>query len=316
MTDQEVNTIRDKVKYTIEQKGLSIKRASTLSGIPNSTLSAWLSGKYTGDNQSVTDKANTWLNQLEEQAGKKSMIPTVPGFIHTESANNFMDALWFAQNMPEISVIAGGAGIGKTMAGREYASTHSNCWMVTMNPALARQRPAMQAICAEMNLNPRGQADALFLRVVNRVKTTNGLLIIDEAQHLATETLDLVRSIFDAADGDIGLALMGNISVYGRLDGGSRAAQFAQLFSRVGAKITRREPKRDDINAIVNAWEIEDKNLHQMLMTIGKKPGGLRGLTKVLQLSHMLLKDDETLGSSHVKAAWDRLSGADAGGRD
>lgn len=313
---EEINKIREAVKAAMEARELSIKRASTLSGIAHSTLSAWLNGTYVGDNAAVTAKAKTWLNQLEEEAGKSQMIPAPPDFILTKSAAAFMDALWYAQNMPEISVIAGGAGIGKTLSAKEYAGTHSNCWMVTMNPAMARQRPAMQAICMEMNLNPKGHADALFNRIVNRVKSTKGLLIIDEAQHLSTETLDLIRSIFDAAESDIGIVLMGNISVYGRLEGGTRAAQFAQLFSRVGVKITQPTPKRDDIQALLKAWQIEGGEVQPLLMTIGKKPGALRGLTKVLQMAHMLMKDDETLTKAHIKAAWDRLSGADISGRD
>ncbi len=317
MNDMQVNKIRGAVKTAMEAQGLSVKKASTLAGIPHSTFAAWLNGKYAGDNESITNKAETWLNQLEEQAGKKQVVPTIPAFINTKSANAFMDALWYAQNLPEISVIAGGAGIGKTIAAKEYVSTHPNCWMVTMNPAFQRQRPAMQAICQEMNLNTKGHADALFQRVVNRVKSTKGLLIIDEAQHLSTETLDLLRSIFDAAEGDIGLVLMGNISVYGRLEGGTRAAQFAQLFSRVGVKITQPTPKRGDIQAIIKAWGvIEDHELNQLLITIGKKPGALRGLTKVLQMAHMLVNEDEYLSKVHVKAAWDRLSGTDISGRD
>lgn len=60
----------------------------------------------------------------------------------------------------------------------------------------------------------------------SRLKGTQGLLIVDEAQHLSAGAIDQLRAVHDRAE--VGLALLGNEEVWSRIDGGGRKAQ-AQL---------------------------------------------------------------------------------------
>ena len=68
---------------------------------------------------------------------------------------------------------------------------------------------------------------ALSDRIVRKLEATRGLLIIDEAQHLKTTTLDQVRSIFDAAH--VGIVLAGNKELAAHLDIDRRRDQLAQI---------------------------------------------------------------------------------------
>ena len=77
-----------------------------------------------------------------------------------------------------------------------------------------------------------------------RVNGVRGLLIVDEAQHLSLRALETLRALHDATGA--GLALMGNAVVYARLTGGRRAAEFAQLFSRVGKRVRLTQVEEGD----------------------------------------------------------------------
>jgi DNA transposition AAA+ family ATPase len=108
---------------------------------------------------------------------------------------------------------------------------------------------------------------------------------------------------------DVGMALMGNEAVHARLEGGARAAQFAQLFSRVGMRLARPRALKGDIEQLMDAWDIAGKGERALLVCAAKRPGALRNVTKVLRMAHMLAGADgaEAVAEPHIKMAWDRL---------
>ena len=57
--------------------------------------------------------------------------------------------------------------------------------------------------------------------IFQKVRNTSGLLILDEAQHLTVQALDMVRAINDQTS--IGLVLCGNDRVITQMTGGNRA---------------------------------------------------------------------------------------------
>ena len=125
-------------------------------------------------------------------------------------------------------------------------------------------------------------------------------MIRDYAKH--------VVSIRAESDG-VGIALVGNESVYGRLQGEGRRPEFAQLFSRIGMRFTRPKPYSEDVCELIKAWKVEDETTVRLLKAIASKPGALRGMTKVLRIATAFAKGSgQALNASHVNAAWKRLS--------
>ncbi len=59
-------------------------------------------------------------------------------------------------------------------------------------------------IAQTLGIRTTGAVHVIEANIVERVRETRGLLVIDEAQHLTHRALDAVRSIHDAAG--IGLA--------------------------------------------------------------------------------------------------------------
>jgi DNA transposition AAA+ family ATPase len=143
--------------------------------------------------------------------------------------------------------------------------------------------------------------------IVRFLRGKQALIIIDEAQHLSSQALDQLRSIHDLAK--TGIVLSGNETVYGQLEGGSRRAQYAQLFSRVGMRMKQNTPRAKDICDIIKGWAVDDPECIRLLKAIGRKPGALRTLTKVIRLSFLLAAGDEqSLGAPHIRRAYAQLS--------
>jgi DNA transposition AAA+ family ATPase len=138
------------------------------------------------------------------------------------------------------------------------------------------------------------------------MKGTGGLLIVDEAQHLNLPAIEAIRSIYDKAE--IGLVLCGNESVYARLSGGSRAANFAQLFSRIGKRLRLTTPKEDDVTPLADAFGVTGKEELQALIEISKKPGALRLVAKILWLAVVMANGNkDTINLQYISAAWKEL---------
>lgn len=303
-TDEELNDIRGTVKAIAEGENRTITDLAKEAGIPFGTFSGFVAGTYTGKNENIAAKVEIWLASREEHKRASAQVPRAPGFITTPSAAIFLEKLRFAQVMPEICVIAGGAGLGKTMTAKRYTATNPNVWLATMDPSTATVNPMLNEIATTLGLVERSNAK-LPRAIGNKLANSGGLLIVDEAQHLKTEALDMLRSLYDRHE--VGLGLIGNESVYARLEGGSRKAAFAQIFSRIGERVSQARPRAEDMCALIKAWDVTDPAEIRLLKAIAAKPGALRGMTKVLQVATMLAAGaGETRDIRHIRAAYAR----------
>ena len=296
--------LREHLTGYLTEYGLSLTRVEKESGVSSSAISQFLRGKYAGDNESVAEKLIIWLASRDRRIDVNQTLAS-HNYTATDTSERIIKVLAFAQIAADVSVIYGGAGVGKTKTIRHYASVNPNVWVTTMRPDTAGVAACLEEIGEAVGVRAN-RANRLSREIGKRLEDTRGLLVIDEAQHLTTPAIEAVRSIHDSAE--IGLVLSGNESVYGRLTGGSRAANFAQLFSRVGKKLRLTRPTRNDVNVIEGLYNITGTTELSTLFSISQKPGALRGMVKVLRLA-VMLSGGESLSPDHITAAWRDLGG-------
>jgi len=303
-SDQQQEELRTEVRRIMEAEGLSQAAASKDANVAYATFSAWLGAKYTGDNNRVAAEVKRWLGAISERKRTVATIVTSPGFQMTPTAAEFISAFQYAQIAVDFTVIVGGPGVGKTSALKQYLATTPNVWMVTMEPTTAKPSAMLQEICAVMDITEKS-ATKLSRAIGKYVAGKNGLLAIDEGQHLTSEALEQLRSIHDRYQ--VGIVICGNETIISRLEG--QKATFAQLYSRVGVRIKRPKPRQGDICALIQAWGITDDEEIRLLKVIAKKPGALRSLDKCLRLASTLAGGGgEPRSPKHIKAAWERLA--------
>lgn len=302
-------SLRDQVRIAMDMDSLSQTDVSQLTGVGKTRLNQWLKDRYPGDNEAIETDLRRWLESRQAAAELEGQLPAAPDYVETISARAVMGALSFAQMAEAVSVVYGGAGVGKTTTVRRYRQQAPNVWLVTATPACASTGALLKRIAQTLGMRTTGTVDALESAIIERVRETRGLLVIDEAQHLTYRALDAVRSIHDAAG--VGLALVGNEIVYSQLTGGSRSVGFAQLFSRVAKRVRLARPKDGDVLALLDAWGIKDKDTRQFCLAIGRRPGALRGLSQTLRLASMFAASSgQGLPAlEHVRDAWADLGG-------
>jgi DNA transposition AAA+ family ATPase len=299
--------LRRAVRDWAAAKQCALNAVAKLAGVPESTFTAWLSEKYKGNNARIDESVRVWLSGELSFSRIKAAAPAAINFITTRTSRKIMAALEHAQAMPDIAVITGGAGVGKTSSCRQYKTNYSNVWMLTARTTLSSAYSMMEYLRDTLGV-PETAPFRVAAAISLKLQGTGGLIIIDEAQHLSTKALDELRSLHDLAG--VGMAFVGNHGVWEQIDGGGRKAALARLFSRVGIRVNIPASTGMDADSILDAAEIDDAKVRKFLRAIALRPGALRQMEKVLTMARrQSLGSGEALCEKHVEAAWNRLSG-------
>ncbi|WP_336947358.1 AAA family ATPase [Asaia sp. HN010] len=296
-----------KLKAIMDAEGLTLTQIATASDIAKSTLSAYLNGTYAGRTDNIDDKAERYLESLRTRTRMRSVMPKEPPFLETPSAIGFRTVFEYAQTGPDIGLITGNAGVGKTMTATAYAKETPNVWMMTADSSMRSPTAILRELTELLDANEK-RGPRMMASLVQRVRGTGGLIIVDEAQNLTTEAIDLLRTIYDR--GQIGLVFMGNEPLKGRIEGMGRQSSHAQIFSRVGMRKNRARPQVADITQILDAWGIPEGALRKLCRYVAAQAGGLRSMNKTLKYAFMLAgtAGRDTLSEQDVQKAWKNLT--------
>ncbi|EJH1212864.1 AAA family ATPase [Escherichia coli] len=277
-----ISDIRAELRTLVESEKTTYAQIARESGVAAGTLSAFVNNKYNGDNDRVAQTLERWLENYHRAAE----LPEPPRFVETRTARQIWTSMRFASLTESISVICGNPGVGKTEAAREFRRTNNNVWMITITPSCASVLECLTELAYELGMNDAPRRKGPLSRALRRrLEGTQGLVIIDEADHLGAEVLEELRLLQESAR--IGLVLMGNHRVYSNMTGGNRTVEFARLFSRIAKRTAINKTKIDDVKAIADAWQITGENERELLQQIAQKPGALRILNHSLRLAAM-----------------------------
>lgn len=261
------------------QTGQSWPQLSKLTDVAASTLSAFAAESYSGNNVGVAVKVLAYRDRLASQAELGAAAPMVPDWYDTPTGKKVTNALRYAQS-GEMVLIVTPPGIGKTKAAQRFADNDPNVWLATMAPSAAGVATMLTEIAEAVGLGQiKGSPQQLSRQIKARVRGKSGLIIVDEAQELTDKALNELRHIHDLTG--VGVAIMGNESVVGMLDG--RKTALAQISSRIAKPLIIEEPGLGDLEALLDAWGIGDGDQRHFLIGLGRMPGALRTVTQTLK---------------------------------
>lgn len=277
-----ISDIRAGLRTLVENEETTFKQIALESGLSTGTISSFINDKYNGDNERVSQMLQRWLEKYHAVAE----LPEPPRFVETQTVKQIWTSMRFASLTESIAVVCGNPGVGKTEAAREYRRTNNNVWMITITPSCASVLECLTELAFELGMNDAPRRKGPLSRALRRrIEGTQGLVIIDEADHLGAEVLEELRLLQESTR--TGLVLMGNHRVYSNMTGGNRTVEFARLFSRIAKRTAINKTKKADVKAIADAWQINGENELELLQQIAQKPGALRILNHSLRLAAM-----------------------------
>lgn len=275
----EIDQMRELI-WSLVRTGVKQKYIAGQVGVSPSAVSQFLNGKYPGDLLALFDKLSRWRETLDQD--RREPLPIPDQCVETPTGNRIEQTLAFAQAEPTIVVIYGNPGLGKTTSIARYQSEGRNVWVTTSSPASGGMQATIVQVAAAIGL--RGlplTPHQLSREIVAKLRGSQGLLVVDEAQHLSREAIDQLRSFHDSAS--IGLCLCGNMHVYARVYGRENSEYLAQFSSRVGNKLILREPAAGDVDAVLELWKIRGGAEAEFARQVASQPGALRSLYQCLR---------------------------------
>ena len=294
--------LRQQLQAVLHKSAISQAQVGREIGYSTTVISQFLNASYGGDIGKVAEAVAQWLAGRKECHQFDDGLVRRPGFVETATSTEFMRTLTWAQTLSKFVLMCGAPGIGKTLTARQYVSARPNVWMVTMQPMTKSPTHLMNEIESAFSLSHR-RGGSQMRRIGDFVRDKQGLLIIDEGQHLTTEALDQLRSIQDRHE--CGIAVLGNEGLKLRLAGDGTQAEFAQLTSRIGIRLHRPNARPEDTEAMIDAWNITNGAMRDYLIRIARRPGHLRVMDSVITLACQVADGEgKPLGIDHLKQAY------------
>jgi DNA transposition AAA+ family ATPase len=245
-------------------------------GVSPASVSQFLAGKYTGDNNRLTEKLKSWLKRQYEQQGHRE--------IFTETVDTFAiikvkDACRTAHIQGEMVVITGDSGVGKSRGLQAYAASNPDVIMIRVIPSYS-MRDLMSEIHKRVGLNGDSTVTGMSNDVIEKMANSGRLIIVDEAEHLPKKALEMLRTIYDMAGIGIVLAGMPHLIINMR---GSRG-EFKQIYSRIAmhAEIPNMKKHPQDIQKLV---KLAAPNSNGIWKTFAQHSANARQIEKLLKMS-------------------------------
>jgi len=226
--ENNVNLV-DELKGVMNEKGYSSSSVARALGISNTALSQYLNGIYKGNVAKIDDSVNSFLKrQKEKNKSPKIEIP----FTRTSVVKKIFETCRICHLDNELGVCYGNAGVGKTTAIHQYVSENSDVIMIRANLGYT-PIVLIRELHKKLGGDGIGNYQYVYNEIVNKIKNSGRLIIIDEAERLPYYSLEALRDIHDEAK--IGILLFGMPRLVVNLRG--KKGQLAQLSSRVGVSV-------------------------------------------------------------------------------
>lgn len=218
-------TTREKLKAFIDDTGQAASAVARAIGIAPSTLSQYLAGTYKGNVARIDEAVESFLQrQAEKQRQPRRRVP----FVETTPVRKVFEVARICHMEGCIGVVYGDAGLGKTTAVKEYAAANSGVILIEADLGYTA-KVLFEELHRALGMDGRGTIHAMMTDVVAKLRGTERLIIVDEAEHLPYRALELLRRVHDKAD--VGILLCGMPRLVSNLRG--KRGEYAQLYSRV-----------------------------------------------------------------------------------
>ncbi len=290
---KEYNSIlQEKLRNYISITGISQNKLAPKIGVSVTKLSQYLNSKYdNGDVAKMESQLEEFFRtQQERQDNAEKAVPycPVPGYVPTSISEDVFKLIRYCQLEKTMVVIYGDAGVGKTKGVERFVRENpTSSIYIQATPSTGTLGNLLSVIARALKVPETRKRVDLISAIQEKLERSNKVLIIDEAQHLQLRALDEIRAWTEPNPmlqrAGVGIALVGNTSIYTRMVG-KQEADFGQLFSRIRMRRLCRteEITREDIQKLFpKLAETGQKKELDFLHGIARSKWGIRGAVNV-----------------------------------
>ena len=287
--------LQQKLEQYLEAEGLSQAKAAPILGLSTAVLSQYRRSVYDkGDIEEVEKKLEEFFRIKEEQGQNirkaEPFRANLQGYIPTSISEAAYKMIRYCQLEKGIVVIDGDAGIGKTKAAAKFLQDNPTTTIyLKASPSTSTLRSLMKMIARALKLTETLRTDELSVSIQEKLKQTDKIIIIDEAQNIKFSALEEIsrwtdEDMFTGRPG-VGIVLIGNVEVYNKMLGRQEAI-FAQQFNRtrLHGRYRTTDIKKEDVIKLFPALKERGMNKEiNYLHSISRSKWGIRGMVNVFR---------------------------------
>lgn len=288
-----------------ERHSLSWPQLALRMNQKRSTISLFQSPSFNGNKDNASKIIYAFKQMVESQEAREAVALEEVPWIPTKTAEGLLFLMEWAHR-GKMTAGALGSGLGKTKTAEHYKSCMGDTVaLVKLTKTDKTASALLTRIMRAMNLpGSTGWASQRFAQIEEHVRNRRQLLIVDEANNLDLDGMEILRGLHDNAG--LGVCMLGNEELLERIRGGARNHAYARLNRRIKPLHVQDLPFEEDITAFLDANRIDDPQMIAQLMALGLDPaqGGLGGIWGVLEDANLRAIAAETvLSVKHIKAA-------------
>ena len=248
-SEDDIALVRKIQEWLDEHDNNTIQLINDLTGIPLGTLRPLLAGQY---NAKPTAKLVQIIDAVERQKLRdqdgRAELPHVETSVHKQ----IFQLIARAHRDRDIGIFAGNPGIGKTRGLIYYAMRTPGAAMVGASLGLTHST-FMKTLADACRVEYRrtAKADEIALEITKAVAGTDRIILVDEANYLADQSLEQLRRISDQCG--IAVMLVGMPELIARIQG--IEGRLGQLASRISFwPPVVRKIQKEDCDLLVKAY--------------------------------------------------------------
>jgi len=225
-------TLHERFIHWKDGTGKSLSRIAAMTNRSTAGISQYCNKKYDGDiDELEKDIANLLQREenLEFVSGPRDFIATTP-------ATEMWEVLQFCDTKGKMGVILKASGMGGTETGKEYTRRNRATILVTADVSTRRVGSVLNRIVTHVGgLSQRRSISDKLHSLVDKLKGSRRLIIIDDAHFLSWEAFEVVRKLYDCAG--VGIVYIGQPRLYDAMRGADgRAYLYDQIYSRISIR--------------------------------------------------------------------------------
>lgn len=259
ITQKTDDVLRKELEDYMTEKELSQALVARSLGRPASLLCQWLKNCYDGNVSKIEEEVKAFLRREKEKARWATVKIE---FIKTSVADHVFETAEMCHLDCSMGVAIGDPGLGKTRAVEEYARLNPSVILIETNPGWST-RTIVRKIHLQVGLDGRGSTDDMVDEIVSRLQDSGRLIIIDEAENLDSDIINLLRRIYDHAR--VGILFVGMPRLLHNIKGSK--GELGQLRSRSSVSCELEPITKDDVMAIVETCVPYYENLIETFFT-------------------------------------------------
>jgi len=273
-------TIRELYNAYMANSDKSQREVARSVGVSSSTLSLWANNKYAGDNDTLERRMESFLSREYTRQTHK----VEENFVETTQVKQINDVFNYCHTHQDMGVVIGSPGLGKTITAFEYLNSHPDVILLAAFKGFTRNA-VLLAIAQHLGMGSHLSGFRQFGLIAKALSGSDRMILIDEAQFLANDSLEIVRSLHDQAG--VGVVYVAQPSLQRRMMS-EEVEFFAQITSRLGVKLTLDPPEFEDMKLIAESFNVTDEKIHEYLWEVvmmDRWGGSFRKMSKLLKLA-------------------------------